>query len=484
VEQWLNTSVYGLALAAVAYAAARPRLFDAEWRGRIWGAALLGLVALSAWPVVGEPGEVTAAPALHGAEAPCDEVPCYDARLAADEAGGLIALPAVPVPATLLLFAWAAVALARAGTLALAVARIRAARAASRPFPSARLERLPEWCAANGGRFALVLCERVAVPSMLGFGRPMVAVPEVWLDRLSDEALDAVLLHELAHAERRDDLLDLGQQLLVAACWFNPAGWWIASRLAFEREASCDERAARLTTTRRYARCLVTIAETMQQMGRTRRTLIASSAGPRRQLTRRVEQLLAIDVRPGLARSSYLGAPVLGALVALVVVAPALPPVFDVASSDSPGPAPRPHPVRAVESLASERPVAAAAGESAAANRAAARSARPQLRSGREDAVPPVTLASALDASTSPIAGIAPAAEPPDAPLTSRAWSAHVAPASTPAGAAASSLDVEGRTGTSAPFRTLGSAFARAGAGTGKWFSGAGASVASAFTPR
>jgi beta-lactamase regulating signal transducer with metallopeptidase domain len=480
LEQWLNASVFGLGLAAAAWAVARPRLFDAAWRGRIWGAALVGLAVLGAWPLFSgnhvasatgpRPGIAIAVPGSSGPARP-DGV-----------AAALIHVPAVPVPAALLLAAWGSVAIWRAGALALAVARIRAARAASRPFPDTRTARLPEWAAANAGRFALVLSDRVPAPAMLGFGRPIIAVPPAWLDGLTDEALDAVLLHELAHAERHDDLFDLAQQLLLAASWVHPAAWWMAERIAFEREAACDERAARLTTTRRYARCLLTIATRMQDGGWDSSALVASSVGRRRQVARRVERLLATSVRERSVRSSYMAAPAVAAIVALAAAAPALPRVFDVTAAESPtlelhaipdrAPGPRagaerePGPLALARTTAQPGRASREGGEPGAAPQG---HAKPERRPA-DDTAPAASRSRAADGG----AGEAGAGE---TALASREWSGHLAPAATPASGTAQD-NVGGMAEAAAPFRKLGAAIGRAGAGTGRWFSRAGESVA------
>ena len=487
MEQWLNTAVYGLAPAAIAWAAARGRLFTAAWRGRIWGAAFVGLAALLVLPLLDLASLLPFAawqPATRGIAAGTA------GQAAAGATGALIRVPVFAAPSALLFASWALIAGWRAGALAVAVVRVRGARAAARPFPEWRSARLPGWTAANAGRFTLALSDRVEAPSMLGFGRPMVTVPTGLVERLSDEALDAVLLHELAHAERRDDLFDLAQQLLLSACWFHPAAWWIARRIAFEREAACDERAVRLTTTRRYARCLVTIAEAMQGTRMRRHALVASSAARGRQLRRRVEHLLALDARSRVARSSYLAVPVLAAIIAPVAAVPALPPVFDVVEF-----AQRElvaTPLLALDAASTLATSNAQAGDPVGDSRPRAgasadrRMESSRLKSAATDTAnrPAAAVGSAQESGPAAVAQRPAEAGPLEESLASRAWSAHAvtAPAAEDGGIVRD--NVEGRTGTSAPFRAIGSAFSRAGADTGGWFSRAGASVASAFASK
>jgi beta-lactamase regulating signal transducer with metallopeptidase domain len=528
LDVWLNASAYGLGLAVAAWAVARPRLLDAAWRCRVWTASLAGLAALLAWPLFR--GSQAAASGASVVPPPGAVVPPNPGPAAT----ALIALPAVDLPMAALVAAWASVALWQAASLAVAVARIRSARAAALPFPAPRARRLPEWAAANAGRFELAISDRVAVPSMLGFGRPMVAVPAAWLARLSDEALDAVLLHELAHAERRDDLAELAERLLVAACWFHPASWFIARRLTFEREAACDERAARLTTRRRYARCLMTIADGMQDGRWTARTLVASSTGRRSDVARRVEYLVAFDGsrHPRRARFAALAAVVTA--TGLAAAAPALPPVFGTettretefardrsAAAPDPGSAQLPRVEDAAGRAAraedgGEKPAVATAGR--AKMRQVARPARRFEDAGRGGQVKREAR-HAVDSATAPLdasfvtadradgsPGPATVARgfpgpsearrrrvecspvsPPQLRATQPGWTAQVEallPASPPPGGGQVVDPNKGRRVSAAPFRALGSAFSKAGAATGRWFSRAGTEIAAGVTPR
>jgi bla regulator protein BlaR1 len=74
-----------------------------------------------------------------------------------------------------------------------------------------------------------------------GFLRPHVSLPQ-GIDRLlSKQELHAVLIHELTHAKRRDNLIRLIHEVGLCALWFHPLAWITGSRLALYRELSCDE---------------------------------------------------------------------------------------------------------------------------------------------------------------------------------------------------------------------------------------------------
>jgi beta-lactamase regulating signal transducer with metallopeptidase domain len=82
-------------------------------------------------------------------------------------------------------------------------------------------------------------------PAVTGLLRAQVSLP-VGIDRLlSDRELDSVLMHELTHARRRDNLIRLAYELALCVLWFHPLVWITGSRLALYRELSCDENAIR-----------------------------------------------------------------------------------------------------------------------------------------------------------------------------------------------------------------------------------------------
>lgn len=78
-------------------------------------------------------------------------------------------------------------------------------------------------------------------PSVAGVLRPYISLP-VGIDRLlSKKELDAVLLHEITHAKRRDNLIGLLYEIALCGLWFHPLVWLTGFRLAMFRELSCDD---------------------------------------------------------------------------------------------------------------------------------------------------------------------------------------------------------------------------------------------------
>ncbi len=78
-------------------------------------------------------------------------------------------------------------------------------------------------------------------PAVNGLIRPHISLPH-GIDRLlSKRELQAVLIHELTHARRRDNLVRLIYEVGLCVLWFHPLMWITGSRLALYRELSCDE---------------------------------------------------------------------------------------------------------------------------------------------------------------------------------------------------------------------------------------------------
>jgi beta-lactamase regulating signal transducer with metallopeptidase domain len=78
-------------------------------------------------------------------------------------------------------------------------------------------------------------------PAVCGIFKSWILLP-IGLDRLLNQReFDAVLLHELAHARRHDNLIRLLYELSLCALWFHPLIWLAGARMALYRELSCDE---------------------------------------------------------------------------------------------------------------------------------------------------------------------------------------------------------------------------------------------------
>jgi beta-lactamase regulating signal transducer with metallopeptidase domain len=78
-------------------------------------------------------------------------------------------------------------------------------------------------------------------PVVEGVLHPHISLPDGIDQLLTKSELNAVLLHEVTHARRRDNLIWLMHELSLCLLWFHPLLWITGSRLALYRELSCDE---------------------------------------------------------------------------------------------------------------------------------------------------------------------------------------------------------------------------------------------------
>ncbi|HTM38540.1 MAG TPA: M56 family metallopeptidase [Terriglobales bacterium] len=187
--------------------------------------------------------------------------------------------------------AWALFASVAIGRIVRGLWRVRSLKKTSAPLESSVLASIQQALPRVSRRFEVCTSEQVRVPAALGFLRPMIVLP-VWAVReLQPEELSTVVLHESAHLERWDDWTNLLQKIIRAVLFFHPAVWWIDSRLAIEREISCDDMVlARSRSARQYAACLISLAEKT----RAHRSLVLAQAAVSRlkQTGQRISKIL------------------------------------------------------------------------------------------------------------------------------------------------------------------------------------------------
>jgi beta-lactamase regulating signal transducer with metallopeptidase domain len=132
--------------------------------------------------------------------------------------------------------------------LGIAVVGVARIRRTARPLPAADAGRLLARarrelaCAAP---LTLALSDRVGVPTLIGWLRPMCVLPAASFTTTPHQDLEWLLVHELAHVRRADIAWNWAQSFAEVALFFHPAARWLARHIRHERECCCDAAVAR-----------------------------------------------------------------------------------------------------------------------------------------------------------------------------------------------------------------------------------------------
>jgi beta-lactamase regulating signal transducer with metallopeptidase domain len=106
----------------------------------------------------------------------------------------------------------------------------------------------------------VALAERVRLPVVVGVIRPVVLLPQAAVNWSAD-CLEAVLLHELVHVRRHDNLVILVQRIVESLLWFHPAVWSVSRWIDEEREYCCDDLVLTVTgSPESYAETLIALS--------------------------------------------------------------------------------------------------------------------------------------------------------------------------------------------------------------------------------
>ena len=166
---------------------------------------------------------------------------------------------------------WPAIALAvyAVGVLLLAVRLVADHLAARRLVRASERILDDEWTAAVVAAASalgvttpvrLLRAPAQAMPMVVGLRRPAILLSND-ADAWTAERRRSVILHEMAHVQRRDCFTQTLASLARAVYWPHPGVWWAARRLQVEREFACDDRVLALgTEANGYANDLLEIA--------------------------------------------------------------------------------------------------------------------------------------------------------------------------------------------------------------------------------
>jgi len=172
------------------------------------------------------------------------------------------------------------------------------------------------WSSAH--EYPVFMSQCAEAPLALGFFRKAVILPASIVEQLRGDAIETIILHEIAHLRRYDVWTNAFARIIAAFFALNPAAWFIMRRLSMEREIACDDWVvAQIGCGDDFANVLAGLACQI----RPRAPLAAPSAiGSRHAMLVRIEHLL--DARPRrlhLSFSALGGTLMLLALIALIM---------------------------------------------------------------------------------------------------------------------------------------------------------------------
>jgi TonB family protein len=254
-----------------------PRVLLAYWQGLLLVCLLLPLAQPWKSPVLGPSvGVGTETPGFQSVAVGVGQIRGWLYPLI----GGVL------VAGTLIRLAWLAVGLGRLRAIRRTAQALDSLPSGVRELAS-QLGVSPDWYLSRG----------IQSPATFGIRPPTILLPERFL------ALDvafqrAIAGHELMHARRRDWIVHLVEECILAVFWFHPAVAWMVQRIRLSREQTVDAEVVRLIGARQpYMTALLDIAVG----GCSSRWGAVPSFLEERQLARRME-LLAKEVGMSKAR--------------------------------------------------------------------------------------------------------------------------------------------------------------------------------------
>jgi beta-lactamase regulating signal transducer with metallopeptidase domain len=113
-------------------------------------------------------------------------------------------------------------------------------------------------------KIPLLYSSQVSSPLTLGLFKPAIILPIGIERQLTENQLRLVLLHELAHIQRRDILWNWLAYGITLLHWFNPLIWLASKRMKADMEMACDAKVlAHLSTQDRndYGLTLINLSQ-------------------------------------------------------------------------------------------------------------------------------------------------------------------------------------------------------------------------------
>ncbi len=91
-------------------------------------------------------------------------------------------------------------------------------------------------------KVTFLLSQIAEQPLTFGFFKPIILMPIAYINQISEQEVEALILHELSHIKRNDYLINLFQSIIEILFFYHPMVWHISSNIRKTREESCDDQ--------------------------------------------------------------------------------------------------------------------------------------------------------------------------------------------------------------------------------------------------
>ncbi|MFS0840875.1 M56 family metallopeptidase [Paenibacillus sp. 1P03SA] len=142
-------------------------------------------------------------------------------------------------------------------------------------------------------RIPLLTTNTVCVPSLYGFWKPRILIPQKGFENVPTKEWKHVFLHELAHLKRKDIGINWIVTILVVIHWFNPLLWLALRKMREDQEIASDYLAiSRMNKqqSQEYAAVLIKWMEYFQKAPLTVHSV--SMIDNKRYLKRRIQMII------------------------------------------------------------------------------------------------------------------------------------------------------------------------------------------------
>ncbi|MCU6792094.1 M48 family metalloprotease [Paenibacillus sp. WQ 127069] len=153
---------------------------------------------------------------------------------------------------------------------------------------------------------SLVESPSTSTPTLFGMIKPQLIMPQAILNRLNDDQLQHVFLHELAHSKRNDIAVNWFMHILLIIHWFNPVLWYAYRRMREDQEIASDALALSYLApdkSQDYGHTLIKLLENFSQPARIAGNV--NLTGSKAQLQRRITMIK--QFKSNSYRWSFLG---------------------------------------------------------------------------------------------------------------------------------------------------------------------------------